>query len=398
MADHHSSNVELTGVFSPPVELFAEATGDLDGIEGAIERRLRWEQRRGVNNGARLILWVTLVAHFGITFGDLQAFGGRLSGWEPWSFFTLLGALLVGLGRLRRVLTIGELERWVMVLGLGFQVRVLVLTALCVDGPDLYLGISTILCGFCVTWVDAPGRPSHYTIGAVYLMGIGWAILDPRIAPHLVAYLGVALVFNLGIRRHLRQRAARIRSLTLELGQQAYIDPLTGLHTRRYLDDAGRRQLKRARARHQPLTALYVDLDHFKTINDRFGHEVGDEVLVAAAEAIGDTAIGHLAARHGGEEFVVLARRLSGGDAVALAERIRQAVVHRTEPAVSASVGVAEARPGEALSDVLRRADQALYAAKQGGRDRVVLAPDPGPISPTAPSPRAPTATRAAAP
>ena len=124
-----------------------------------------------------------------------------------------------------------------------------------------------------------------------------------------------------------------------------------------------------------------VDIDHFKRINDRFGHDVGDEVLRAVGGAIGGAVReGDVPARFGGEEFVVLLRKPSGRTAVEVAERIRAAVGELDLRAfgpgpASVSVGVAvQEEPEEPISELLARADRALYRAKRNGRNRVETA------------------------
>jgi diguanylate cyclase (GGDEF)-like protein len=161
----------------------------------------------------------------------------------------------------------------------------------------------------------------------------------------------------------------------------ATIDGLTGLPNRRYFDEVLSMERPRRRT-DDSLGILMIDIDHFKILNDRFGHATGDQVLKAVAAAIGETVrTEDTPARYGGEEFAVLLRRTSAEQAVEVAERVRKAV-SRLRPAslgidepVTVSVGVAVARPDEAASArLVERADQALYRAKRQGRDRVVAA------------------------
>ena len=163
-------------------------------------------------------------------------------------------------------------------------------------------------------------------------------------------------------------------------------DPLTGLWNFRYFQLQADRELESAARFERPLSLLIIDLDHFKTVNDRFGHQVGDDVLVEVARRIqAATRVPDVVARYGGEEFVVLLPGTDAVGAVATAERIRQAVsaskvtittAQDIAPmAVSCSIGVAEhPAHGTTVAGLLRSADAAMYQAKAQGRDRVVAA------------------------
>jgi diguanylate cyclase (GGDEF)-like protein len=161
----------------------------------------------------------------------------------------------------------------------------------------------------------------------------------------------------------------------------AKIDVLTGLPNRRYFDEALSMERPRRRT-DDSLGILMIDIDHFKILNDRFGHATGDRVLRAVADAIAQTVrTDDTPARYGGEEFAVLLRRTSAEQAVEVGERIRRAVL-RLQPSslgidkpVSVSVGVAVAASDQpASAHLVERADRALYRAKRQGRDRVVAA------------------------
>ena len=163
-------------------------------------------------------------------------------------------------------------------------------------------------------------------------------------------------------------------------------DPLTSLWNFRYFQLQADRELESAARFERPLSLLIIDLDHFKTVNDRFGHQVGDDVLVEVARRIqAATRVPDVVARYGGEEFVVLLPGTDAVGAVATAERIRQAVsaskvtittAQDIAPmAVSCSIGVAEhPAHGTTVAGLLRSADAAMYQAKAQGRDRVVAA------------------------
>lgn len=174
---------------------------------------------------------------------------------------------------------------------------------------------------------------------------------------------------------------ALMRPLTA-LRERATRDPLTGLLNRRSFTELAVRSLQKAKRESMPMSAIMVDIDKFKSINDTFGHQVGDEVLVAVAgridKSLSDT---ELVARHGGEEFAVLSPSLDIAKATFVAERLRAIVadvpVSTTAGPVpvTISVGVAELGPGvDSIPSLLNTADQRLLAAKQNGRNRVVAA------------------------
>ena len=167
-------------------------------------------------------------------------------------------------------------------------------------------------------------------------------------------------------------------------------DHLTGLYNRRFLFAGGVKLLEAAKRANRPCACLMLDVDHFKVVNDTYGHAVGDHVLRHLAGVLTrGVRKSDLVTRYGGEEFAVLltgAGSLEGAD---LAERLRQLLAetpclvdgHVLHPTVS--IGVAEVRQkveyGESvLEDLLARADKALYAAKAAGRDRVMVAMEPG--------------------
>ena len=177
----------------------------------------------------------------------------------------------------------------------------------------------------------------------------------------------------------LRRRVQRLLVATQTL---SLIDPLTGLHNRRFLVEQAPRMWRQARRDGTRVAAMVLDLDHFKRLNDAHGHAAGDAVLHAVAGSLAATVRpSDVLARLGGEEIVVLGLVADPDEAGRLAERLRAAVAGcRTEQGhvVTASIGVALTRPvdGEdvvpALWRLIDRADGAMYEAKQAGRDRVV--------------------------
>jgi len=177
-----------------------------------------------------------------------------------------------------------------------------------------------------------------------------------------------------------RLRGTYERSITMAL-----TDALTGLHNRRYLDAHLEGLVKRAEENQKALSVLVFDIDHFKKINDTYGHRVGDEVLVELANRVRRNVRGFdLTARYGGEEFIVVMPDTVMEVAFAVAERLRSKIagVEFAPPSmdkgitVTVSIGAAMAREGESPESLVERADKALYAAKDAGRNRVIRSPD----------------------
>lgn len=175
----------------------------------------------------------------------------------------------------------------------------------------------------------------------------------------------------------LARRADQLEELHGQLREQADRDPLTGLHNRRYLA----RELNRLATDRLalPLSLAVLDLDYFKSVNDRFGHAVGDQVLIRAAALLCDALRGaDTVVRSGGEEFVLVMPATGERAAAACCERIRAAVRgadwEQVAPglALTTSVGLATTQDQHDLETALRIADQRLYCAKRSGRDRVV--------------------------
>lgn len=179
----------------------------------------------------------------------------------------------------------------------------------------------------------------------------------------------------------MQQEIESRKDLEAQLRQQAQKDHLTGLNNRRWFLELAEQELRHCRRRQEPLSLCMVDLDHFKTVNDRFGHAVGDRVLVQIAglcqEVLRDSDI---IGRYGGEEFVLALPGTDANAAFEVAERLRLRILHFTflelpEPLqLSITAGIAEVTaededPGSALE----RADLALYAGKARGRNTVIL-------------------------
>jgi two-component system cell cycle response regulator len=185
--------------------------------------------------------------------------------------------------------------------------------------------------------------------------------------------------------RTLVRRKRYIENLRLTVDatmEKAVTDQLTGLHNRRYMETQLKALLERAKRGGAPVSVLIADIDHFKRVNDLFGHDAGDEVIRQFSERLASNFRPRdLACRFGGEEFVVIMPDTFAEDAYIIAERLRAAISEspfhigaNKEPLeVTVSVGVAIGdRKDDDTDVVIKRADQALYAAKQRGRNRVI--------------------------
>ncbi|MHC4983735.1 MAG: GGDEF domain-containing protein [Planctomycetota bacterium] len=178
------------------------------------------------------------------------------------------------------------------------------------------------------------------------------------------------------------QQIGELRQHLEEVQREAMTDALTGIANRKYFDATLRAGAKNAMETGDDLCLLMIDIDHFKRFNDTYGHLIGDEVLRVVARLLTENVKGRdTPARYGGEEFTVILPHTGLSNAATVAEQIRNALasrkVHdkRTDQSygtLTVSIGVAKFQPGEPLDTLIQRADQALYRAKNQGRNRVV--------------------------
>ena len=249
------------------------------------------------------------------------------------------------------------------------------------------LGMPSVLL-FPLALAFYPLRPSGYLLinacGATGLLLILW-----QSGIGAVPTINFFLLYGLSTwtgsiaLRVLRRQQLRLFQLEQRHAESARTDVLTGLANRRSLEQAGVEAVQQAHRLGHPLSLLMLDLDHFKTINDRFGHDVGDRALCHAARQF-QTALREqdLLGRWGGEEFVAL---LAGADleqAKAIAQRCIDSLAEGSLQladdealVLGVSMGVASLRPVEGFDTLVRRADAALYRAKQSGRGRFCVAP-----------------------
>ncbi len=188
------------------------------------------------------------------------------------------------------------------------------------------------------------------------------------------------------INRQLREQNALLQQLNTALELLAANDALTGLSNRRSLMELGARECERTGRLGQPISLMVVDIDHFKSVNDGWGHLAGDRVICAVAQAclVRSRIAVDIVARFGGEEFVIVLPETDAPTALRLAEALRHGVAAHSVPvdaqgscvAVTVSIGVAtlHGEPGGSFEELVNTADKALYRAKQAGRNNVKLA------------------------
>jgi diguanylate cyclase (GGDEF)-like protein len=247
-----------------------------------------------------------------------------------------------------------------------------------------------LFAAFIAAWFLGPWMlTAHMLLTPVALTIALWDSYDSRAALliQVVVSAGMLDSASLGV-FVLRRRIQRLLAVTEAASR---VDPLTGLHNRRYLAEQASRVWRQARRDGTRVVAMVLDLDHFKKVNDAHGHAAGDAVLQAVSRSLAATVRpADLLARTGGEEIVVVGMVSDSDEAARLGERLRAAVAEtRTDDghSVTVSIGVALVRPvdgDDAISSLWRlidRADAAMYEAKRSGRDRVAAVRVPQPRS-----------------
>lgn len=233
-----------------------------------------------------------------------------------------------------------------------------------------------------------PLSATQFVHGAVYALRI-WLVFAFPVAPG-ASFFSVAWFSIIALESLLYLIVASFMILAMakersELVHKtnAMLDPLTNIPNRRAFMDAAMRRMRQRSRNPEPVTALLFDLDHFKSVNDRFGHSIGDEVLrIFTAKAAAEFRSTDIMGRLGGEEFGAVLFGAGEGTAVATAERIRRALMVATaeidgkhvDATVSVGVAVLAADTVEDVEELLARADSALYLAKELGRNRVEVA------------------------
>lgn len=320
-----------------------------------------------------LVAWVVAFACAGGLWMQAPTFDPLDRVALPLLGLTLLGlhlALALGALRMRVAINVGYgLATVYLLLALWQQFQVYAPQAQTLS-PSTYW--FTVL--YAAAFLLYPPRLAGVLAGGVYLLTLGLCLVhllgpgagELRLAAATAQFLLVGVVMiivqaTFGVQR-VQLLAAR---------EAAYRDALTGLANRR----AAEERLSLLEHSDQSFTLVLFDLDHFKAVNDTFGHAVGDQVLRGVARAAQDSLpLGGHAARWGGEEFLLILPPLPPRHLRSMLDTLRSRLFnqrHGPVTGVTASFGVASARPGEHPDDVLTRADEAMYAAKQRGRDDV---------------------------
>jgi diguanylate cyclase (GGDEF)-like protein len=282
----------------------------------------------------------------------------------------------------------------------GYTVKGPAFSALLTDKPD-YRGVSRFS-------LFGPWRRAVIEHGFEVAVAFPLKCANPQMRGILVFYADDQHYFEaIGLApfealARVAEAALVQANLRIQLESWANTDALTGLHNRRYMEDTLAR-MRASHARHgHAYSLLLIDIDHFKKINDRYGHTVGDMVLRQAATIMHQQLREEdLVARWGGEEFLCAAPNCTAEEAATLAERIRQAIAQHSfildevSIKLSISIGITTAsQAGESVTQLFQKVDQALYQAKAEGRDRVVTWSD---ITAPPPAAHAVSATAATA-
>jgi diguanylate cyclase (GGDEF)-like protein len=264
-----------------------------------------------------------------------------------------------------------------------FLVSILAAGAVVGGGPAVLFAILTTIANIA-TWIYASGHvsngvhPFDPTTGTIFLLS------------NTIVAVGLAAVLSF-YSSYMRRSITTLNVQAEQMTELAHTDPMTGLANRRWLMEQLGREFSRARRYRRPLSLLYLDMDGFKAINDRFGHLFGDEVLTGAGRAMRAVLRStDLLARIGGDEFVVLLPETGMDGAHNVTAKLRKALAAYGQqlgpavPALSFCAGVSQLRPEDAsIDDILSRADEAQYLAKGTGpghtRSEKELVPPPPP-------------------
>lgn len=348
-----------------------------------LEERFRGERSRQLRRSFLGVLGLILVMAAAVTPLDLQ----RLEGLILIATVTVRGVLLV-------VIVVAAVLAWrypqqllTVAPGLGLVVAVTTAALTLLYGPGfggpVLNTMQFVLIGVMFLLV-LPATGAWRIALAIALVLLTWpvALMSLGTAEDGEVFLSGLFVSGsvlaMVVMAHREDLLRRRQFAAIEaLMSVSNTDSLTGVRNRRGFFETAEWLMRRARDSGEPLAAVLIDLDHFKSVNDRYGHAAGDEALVAAADRLREHADDAVVGRMGGEEFVILLPGETLAGAARRGEAVRQALEATTveTPAgairVTASLGVSTWQPDESLDSTLARADRAMYHAKSGGRNRV---------------------------
>ena len=239
---------------------------------------------------------------------------------------------------------------------------------------DIDLGVGDPMDGFEIL-SEIKSDPSTRDIAVIFISG-STETMDRVRALELGAIDFIGKPFEVVELKARIRSALRVRSMVRILAQKARIDGLTGLWNRAYFDARMEDELTASGRHGRPLSLILCDLDRFKSLNDEHGHPFGDEVLSRFAQILGSGRSSDIACRYGGEEFALILPDTDREEAIRAAERVRWAIEQEAWPdhpglVVTASFGIAQYHVDLDQSRMVAAADQALYRAKELGRNRV---------------------------
>ena len=245
--------------------------------------------------------------------------------------------------------------------------------------------------------------PFKYVLVAVLLMLANYVFVvgqmglmpDVILINNYAVFLGISVIgliaafqleqdrrMNFVHRLVLGDERENLQQAKVALEQLTKIDPLTSIHNRLYFEEQLNLEWTYCANNEIPITLMMIDVDHFKSVNDNYGHQVGDQVIRVVAETLEKQVrrSGDFVARYGGEEFVLVCPSMPVDVAAVMAESVRKAIQglvfeHNSSLVLTASVGAATAIPDSSISrnQLVKRADEALYHGKEQGRNRSIL-------------------------
>jgi diguanylate cyclase (GGDEF)-like protein len=275
-----------------------------------------------------------------------------------------------------------------------FTVLSVTFVAVIVNPHDLTTTSYLILGGLvCSLFLPARSTAHVFLLTSIGLLLLprflaGFSMQSALNALYFIVTIGAFIIMETMVRQRYLQRIDRQSRQLMEsearLRELSIRDPLTGLFNRRYLEEVFTLEINRATRKHFPIGVIMADIDHFKRLNDTYGHAAGDAVLSEVGQCLqSHVRASDVACRYGGEEFLILLPEASLATAKMRAEQMREAIrraqVHYAGTpleSVTASLGVAIFPDhGSTIDEIVHAADAAMYSAKRQGRDRVAVAP-----------------------